>query len=114
MEQTPINPLRFLRQTHELRVLAVLRSRGAASRATVGELTGLSRTTLSAIAAELLQSGAIVEVAANGDEDVRRPGRPVTLLSLNPTAGVAVGVDFGHRRVRISIANAAHALLASE
>lgn len=107
-------PLRFLRQTNELRVLSVLRTRGASSRTTLAETTGLSRTTLSAITAELLESQAIIEVPVEAEDDARPPGRPPMLLSLNSTAGIAIGVDFGHGRVRAAIANAAHVVLASD
>lgn len=106
------NVLRLVRQSHEQRVLAALRTKGAMSRAALGERTGLSRATLSAIVRDLLQHNALIEVRTE-DEPQRSRGRPVTQLALNPAGGVALGLDLGHRRVYAAIANVAHEIVAS-
>jgi predicted NBD/HSP70 family sugar kinase len=90
----------------------VLQRRGAASQADIVRETGLSRTTVSSLVAELLQEGIVVERA-----DSARPapspsgGRPATLLSLEPSSGGFVGVDFGREIVRVAIANRAGEVL---
>ncbi len=102
----------LVRRTHEQRVLAVLRERGAMSRAQIAARVGLSRTTLSEITAELIGRGAVV--VARTDLDLRQgSGRPAELLALDPGAGQFVGVDLGHSRVRVVIADAAHEVVAS-
>ena len=102
----------LVRRTHEQRVLAVLRERGALSRAQIGERVGLSRTTLSEITADLIARGAVV-VARTDLEQRTGSGRPAELLALDPGAGQYVGIDLGHSRVRVVIADAAHEIVAS-
>jgi len=102
----------LVRRTHEERVLAALRAGGALSRAELAARVGLSRTTLSEIAASLLQRGAVVVV----DTDAASrsgSGRPAERLALDPAAGQFLGVDFGHRRVHVAVADASHQIIAS-
>jgi len=49
-----------VRREHEERVLAALRDHGARSRAELGDLVGLSRSSLSEITTSLLDRGVIV------------------------------------------------------
>ncbi|HUA05966.1 MAG TPA: ROK family transcriptional regulator [Solirubrobacteraceae bacterium] len=92
--------------------MAVLARRGAASQADIVRETGLSRTTVSSLVAELLDEGIVVERA-----DSARPapspsgGRPATLLSLEPSSGGFVGIDFGREIVRVAVANRAGEML---
>ncbi|WP_235940727.1 ROK family transcriptional regulator [Paramicrobacterium fandaimingii] len=102
----------LVRRTHEERVLAALRAHGALSRSDLATRVGLSRTTLSEITASLLQRGAIV--VADTDATVRAgSGRPAERLALDPGAGQVIGVDFGHRRVHVAVADASHNVIAS-
>src|SRR4051812_20991354 len=39
-------------------------------------------------------------------------GRPPVLLSLNPSAGLAVGIDFGHTHLRVAVSDLSHEGLA--
>jgi predicted NBD/HSP70 family sugar kinase len=104
--------LESLRARNRARALGVLARRGAASQADIVRTTGLSRTTVSSLVAELLRDGLVVERA-----DSARPasspsgGRPATLLSLEPSSGGFVGIDFGREIVRVAIANRAGELL---
>ncbi|AEN08496.1 MULTISPECIES: ROK family transcriptional regulator [unclassified Streptomyces] len=104
-------PLTQLRRGHEESVLGLLRRHGPQSRAELGRRVGLSRTTLYDIVATLVASGAVVSSAA--DPGPRRRGRPVERLSLDPSAGQAVGVDFARRAVRVAAANVAHEVTGS-
>ncbi|WP_353826612.1 ROK family transcriptional regulator [Agromyces sp. SYSU T0242] len=101
----------LVRRTHEERVLAALRTHGAMSRGELAKRIGLSRTTLSEITASLLQRGAII--VADTDAATRAgSGRPAERLALDPGSGQFLGVDFGHRRVHVAVADAAHEVIA--
>jgi predicted NBD/HSP70 family sugar kinase len=91
-----------LREANRDRILELLRSRGPHSQAELARASGLSPATVSSIARELREEGWL----ADGDGGRGEP------LRLNPTAGVAVGIDFGHSHVRVAIADLAHNVLA--
>ena len=100
-----------LREGNRKRVIDALRERGVASRADLARITGLSRSTVSTIVGDLLTSG----LAGERDEqpgDSAQAGRPPVMVSLNPSAGLAVGIDFGHRHLRVAVSDLAHAVLA--
>jgi predicted NBD/HSP70 family sugar kinase len=109
---TPAGVHALVRRTHEERVLRVLREHGALSRGQIAQAVGLSRTTLSEITGSLLLRGAIVVV----DTDAAKregSGRPAERLALDPASGQFMGVDFGHRRVHVAVADASHEILVS-
>jgi predicted NBD/HSP70 family sugar kinase len=98
------------RRLHESWILDHLRRRGRASRAELVAATGLSRATVSALTGELLAQGKVVvtePATATG------PGRTPQALALNPAAGLVLGLDFGHSRVGVVAADAAHAIIGS-
>jgi predicted NBD/HSP70 family sugar kinase len=92
-----------LRAANRERLTALLRSQGPMSQADLARASGLSPATVSSIARELLQEGWL--------EDYTGQGRG-TALTLSRSAGVAVGIDFGHTHVRVAIADLAHKVLA--
>jgi predicted NBD/HSP70 family sugar kinase/biotin operon repressor len=94
------------------RVIELLRIRGALTRADLARLLGLSRATVSNVVAALHHEGLVVETAGTDTEALPRQGRPGALLTLNPSAGAAVGIDFGHTHVRVIVADLAHTVLA--
>ncbi|WP_394428260.1 ROK family transcriptional regulator [Streptomyces sp. SGAir0957] len=104
-------PLTRLRRGHEQAVLELLRRHGPLSRAELGARSGLSRTTLHDIVAGLTGSGSVV--AGTPQAEVRKRGRPVEKLSLNPAAGAAVGIDFARRAVHVAAVNFAHEVIGS-
>lgn len=104
-------PLAQLRRGHEQLVLGLLRRYGPLSRGELGRHAGLSRTTLYDIVAGLLGNGAVV--ASAKDPGPRRRGRPVELLTLDPAAGQAVGIDFARRAVHVAAVNVAHEVIGS-
>ncbi|WP_433831912.1 ROK family protein [Actinoplanes sp. CA-015351] len=102
----------LVRRAHEERVLAILREHGTLSRAQIANRAGLSRTTLSEITGDLLGRGAIVVVTTDARHRAGS-GRPAELLALDPRSGQFLGVDLGHTRVRVVVADAAHEIIAS-
>ncbi|GAA3124256.1 ROK family protein [Streptomyces rectiviolaceus] len=104
-------PLTRLRRSHEQAVLELLRKHGPLSRAELGARSGLSRTTLHDIVAGLVGNGSVV--AGTPHVEVRKRGRPVEKLSLNPAAGEAVGIDFARRAVHVAAVNFAHEVIGS-
>lgn len=104
-------PLTRLRRGHEQGVLELLRRHGPLSRAELGTRSGLSRTTLHDIVAGLVGNGAVT--ASTPQMEVRKRGRPVEKLSLNPAAGEAVGIDFARRAVHVAAVNFAHEVIGS-
>jgi len=93
-------------------VIALLRARGVVSQADIARETGLSRTTVSGVVAELRQQGVVVEAADDGARAEGRGGRPPVPISLSPSLGAVVGVDFGHSHVRVAVADLGHTVLA--
>lgn len=96
------NALQAVRRRHELRVLETLVTHGKRTRRQLETDTNLSRTTLSAIVGDLRQRGVLAE------EDqllhsTGRNGRPTKVLSLNPGAGAAIGIELGRRRISVTV-----------
>ncbi|MGI5153742.1 ROK family transcriptional regulator [Microbispora sp. CA-102843] len=112
MSTTPNGVHALVRRSHEERVLRVLRQNGAQSRNEIAARVGLSRTTVSEITSDLLGRGAIRVVDTDAVERVGS-GRPAERLALDPASGQYMGVDFGHRRVNVLVADAAHDIIAS-
>jgi predicted NBD/HSP70 family sugar kinase len=106
---TPRSDVRRERNRERLKV--ALREAGAASRAELARRTGLSRTTVASLVAELEQAGVLVE-REEGSRASARGGRPPRLLSFSRSAGVAIGIDFGKRHLRVAVADLSHAILA--
>jgi predicted NBD/HSP70 family sugar kinase len=102
--------LESLRERNRRQLLDMLRRHGSASRADLARLTGLSRTTVSTLIADLQASGMVKE-RESGDR-VSQQGRPPTLLTLDRSAGLVLGIDFGHERVHVAIADLSRTILA--
>lgn len=105
--------LKSLREHNRARVIDALRGSPGLSRTDVMRATGLSRATVSSIVGELLESGIVVERSTPRDDAERQgTGRPPVLLALHPGAGLALGVDFGHRHLRVALADLSSQVLA--
>jgi predicted NBD/HSP70 family sugar kinase len=102
--------LSSLREDNRKRVIDALRERGVASRAELARITGLSRSTISTIVADLLVSGLAGE--RDGQPQEGHPGRPPVMIALNSSAGLALGIDFGHRHLRVAVSDLSHKVLA--
>ena len=102
--------LAWLRERNRERVIAVLRTLGRTSQADIARTTGLSRTTVSTLVAELRDSGLVFEVDAKVPDT--RGGRPGVQLVLQDTSRAVVGIDFGHSHVQVAVADLANNVLA--
>ena len=98
-----------LRERNCARVVDALRRQSMASRSDLARITGLSRTTVGSLIAELEARSLVSE----HEDDGRQPGRgrPPVFWRLQPSAGVAVGIDFDHDRVRVALADLSSTLL---
>ncbi len=102
--------LAWLRERNRERVIGVLRTLGRTSQADIARTTGLSRTTVSTLVAELRDSGLVFEVDAKAPDT--RGGRPGVQLVLRDSANAVLGIDFGHSHVQVAVADHAHNVLA--
>lgn len=102
--------LSALRGSNRLRVIETVRRRGGASRVELVRATGLSRSTVSSVVADLLTEGVLVEQPGGGSAG--GVGRPATTLTLNPDIGALAGVHLRHDGVRVAIADLAGTQLA--
>jgi predicted NBD/HSP70 family sugar kinase len=102
-----------LRELNRLRVVDALRSAGRLSRSDIARRTGLSRSTVSTLVADLVDRGFVVEIEeGDGPGGPASQGRPPTMLALDRSAGAAVGVDFDHDKVRVAVSDLSRAVLA--
>jgi predicted NBD/HSP70 family sugar kinase len=103
--------LSSLREFNRLRIVDFLRTNGTASRAELARRTGLSRSTVSTLVADLQRRGLVVERAGQFAGE-GQPGRPAALLELDPSAAYAVGVDFDHDKIRVAVSDLSRSVLA--
>lgn len=84
----------LIRAINKQRVLRLIRATGPISRADAAEQTGLTRPTISAVVADLLDEGWVEEVGIGESSG----GRPPILLQLNPRARMVIGAELsaGH------------------
>src|SRR5690242_18769191 len=104
--------LTWLRDRNRQRVIDALRLHGKSTQADIARATGLSRTTVSSLIAELKAGGLIAEDQNHAGHS--RGGRPGTQLALRDPSRVVVGIDFGHSHVGVAVANLAHEVLAEQ
>lgn len=91
----------LIRAINKQRVLRLIRSAGAISRADLAEQTGLTRPTVSAVVAELLEEGWVEELGTGESSG----GRPPILLRFNPQARWVIGAELGAGHVRAILAD---------
>src|SRR3954447_9930216 len=109
---TASGSLRSLRDANRRRVIEALGVRGVASRADIARLTGLSRSTVSTLVADLQRAGLVVEREHIDGANDSTVGRPPVLLSFDRSAGAVIGIDFGHSHIGVVVADLSHAVLA--
>jgi predicted NBD/HSP70 family sugar kinase len=102
-----------LRESNRDKVVQALQALGVASRAQVARATGLSRSTVSSIVADLQSDGLVVD-RKNGGREAAGSGRPPALIALDSSAGLALGIDFGKRHLAVALADLSHEMLAEQ
>ena len=96
MGQLRTGSLESLRERNRLRVVDALRQRGAISRSDIARQTGLSRSTVSSLVADLQAAGLVVEREVATTPRGPEGGRPPVLIALDQSAGALVGVVAAH------------------
>ena len=104
--------LASLREGNRRRVIDALRERGVASRAELARITDLSRSTISTIVGDLIDTGLAVERDGQPDGESPHAGRPGVMVALDSSAGLALAIDFGHRHLRVAVSDLSHTVLA--
>jgi predicted NBD/HSP70 family sugar kinase len=93
------------------RIVDALRADGEVTRAELADHTGLSRATVSALVRDLERDGLVtVELST---PSAGRSGRRPEVVRLTRRAGAVLGVDFGHRHVRVAVSDLAGHVLAA-
>ncbi|HKW59448.1 MAG TPA: ROK family transcriptional regulator [Candidatus Dormibacteraeota bacterium] len=101
--------LAWLRDRNRRRVLEILRTQGGTTQADIARATGLSRTTVSTLIAELKDAGLVIHIDAKPGP--ARGGRPGVQVALRDPGQVVVGIDFGHSHVGVAVADLGHTVL---
>jgi predicted NBD/HSP70 family sugar kinase len=105
--------LASLREGNRKRIINALRERGVASRADLARITGLSRSTVSTIVGDLLAAGLAIERdPKDANPEAAHAGRPPVMVSLDSSAGLVLGIDFGHQHLRVAVSDLSHTVLA--
>jgi glucokinase len=90
-------------------VLEVLLDGAPRTRAEIGALTGLSRSTVAGRVDGLLTAGLLVPAEPAGSSG----GRPATRVAFNPRARVVVGIDFGATHATVAVCDLTDRILAA-
>ena len=95
------------------RIVRLLSRAGSLSSAEIARELSLAKSTVSAALIELRKAGMVVDaLKAHGKR--ASAGRPSTLLTLNPDAGVCIGVMIEPTSLRVVLADVSHAILATD
>jgi predicted NBD/HSP70 family sugar kinase len=90
-------------------ICALIRDRRDITRTEIGQLTGLSRTAVSARVSALTARGLVIE----REQAPSTGGRPATFLSFNADAGIVLSAAIGRSRTRLAVCNLAGEILAA-
>lgn len=93
------------REANLRRVFDVVREHGTLTRPEVADLAELSRSAVSSLVAELIDTGWLVERAGVAKGPGSGSGRPALVLAPVLPDGVLLAIDFGHNHVRVAAAD---------
>jgi len=102
----------LMRAINRFHVMDAIRRFGPMSRVEISLLTELSRTTVSAITATLLDDRLIIPLQVGAVRDAGR-GRPRVMLKLNPDAAHVVGVKLAPDQIAVATTNFCADILSS-
>jgi len=97
-------------------VVSLLAEHGALTRADLARRLGVSRAAMSIIVRRLVEDKLVVERDSHEPRSLApaaSKGAGV-LVTLNPSAAVAIGIDFSHQAVRTVVSDLSHSLIAEE
>lgn len=94
-----------LKEANVRRLLRAVRTAGSLTQAEIARATGLSHATVSNIVRDLGGRG-VLEVAPTSSG-----GRRAQAVSVSRDVGLVVGVDFGHRHLRVALGDLGHRVL---
>ncbi|WP_436967401.1 ROK family transcriptional regulator [Cellulosimicrobium cellulans] len=97
-----------LREANRAAVLDAVKRHGGLTQVELTGATGLSAATVSTIVKELVATGLVAV------RSTTRSGRRAQLVTLAHRLGIAVGVEIGHRQLRVAVADASHEILAEQ
>ncbi len=100
--------LSSLREANRSLVVETVRRYGGLTQIELAEATGLSTATVSTLVRELLAAG-LVETSTT-----TRSGRRAQLVTLAKRVGLAVGVQIGHRHLRVALSDFAYDVVAEQ
>ena len=84
------------------RIIEVVRARGEVSRRVIAAETGLSTPSVTRLVNELIEAG-LLAVEESIIAEGAGPGRPASVIKLNPDCACAIGVDVGERFIQIAL-----------
>jgi predicted NBD/HSP70 family sugar kinase len=90
-------------------IYALIRARRDMTRAEIGQVTGLSRTAVSARVAALAAQGLVIERELAPSTG----GRPASFVTFNADGGVVLSAAIGRSRTRLAVCNLAGEILAT-
>jgi predicted NBD/HSP70 family sugar kinase len=94
------------------RIVEILTRHGSLTRADLARHTRLSRATVALLVNDLLADNRLQEQASeNRDRPHAGRGRPAGLLALTDSAGIVIGITFGHSDIRVAAATLSGGLL---
>ncbi len=97
----PAGAQSLLRTMNARAVLELIHREGPLARSDISAATGLSKTTVSFALSSLLGAGVLDETGHTSG----RPGPGAVLYRVRPGSGLSVGIDIGHDRVHVAIAD---------
>lgn len=93
------------------RIVRLLSRAGSLSSAEIARELALAKSTVSTALIELRKSGMVVDAQRAPHGKRAGAGRPSTALTLNPQAGVCIGVMIEPTSLRVVLADVSHAIL---
>ncbi|MGY4645698.1 ROK family transcriptional regulator [Cellulomonas sp. URHB0016] len=97
-----------LREANRQLVVETVKRYGGLTQVELASATGLSQATVSTIVRELLAAG-VVDTAST-----TRSGRRAQMVTLARRVGLAVGVQVGHRHLRVALGDFSHEILVEQ
>ncbi len=100
MNKKTVDPTN-VREHNLSQIIKRIRAERSISRASLARATGLSATTISSIASELLKSGYVAETGEGKSSGGRRP----ILLAFQPDQKMVIGIDLGASHITTALTN---------